>query len=128
MNTTERPGIRSTISSTLGIAIGTAGCYAAGSIYGAVCRIDRTIAARAFAIAIAAKLAFTMIANLVFGTDKKDAKKLCATILAGNALFFAVTIPVFRQLNLIGPLGTSFMAFGGLCVILDDLYNLRKAW
>lgn len=119
--------ISKTIKSTFGIAFGTAGCYAAGVVYGAIHRMDKTLAGRAFAITVAAKLTFDTITNLVTGGAKKNAKHYYATHLVGDVLFAAIHIVAFRHFNLMGRLGTAFFTFGAFILLLKNLDGLKKA-
>lgn len=115
-----------TIDSSVGIPLGIAGCYAAGLVYGAVCRIDRKVTGVAFAVAIATKLLFDEISErYLIGTVSK--KTFHATRLIGDALFYAATIIAFRHFNIIGQLGTACLAFGALISVLQNVSHLIKA-
>lgn len=119
--------ISETIQSTFGIALGTAGCYAAGYAYGMFIREDKTIAARAFALSVATKLTFDALTKLMTGGPKDDAKTFYTTHLVGDALFAALHILAFRHYNLIGHLGTAFLSFGACIICFDNLYGLKNA-
>ena len=119
--------IANTINSTFGIAFGTAACYGAGYVYGAICRANKTLAARAFAIAIATKLTFNVLTDIATGGADKDAKAYYATHLAGDAIFAALHIVAFRQLNLMGTLGTAFFSFAAFIILLDNINGLKNA-
>lgn len=119
--------ITNTVDSTFGIALGTAGCYAIGYVYGAICKVNRTLAARAFAITVATKLTFDVLTKLATGGVEKNPKAFYATHLVGDALLAALHILAFRHLNLMGELGTAFFSFAAFIILLDNLTGLRNA-
>lgn len=122
--------VLNTINSTFGIAFGTAACYGAGYIYGAICGVNKIMAASAFAIAIAVKLTFITLTQLIAGKKTGDAydnpKSYYSARLAGDALFAIIHIIAFRQLNLMGHLGTLFFSFQGFIIALINLGDLKK--
>ena len=116
-----------TINSTFGVAFGAAGCYAIGYAYGAMCRVNKTLAARAFAVTIATKLTFNILTNIATGGKTKNKTAFYATHLVGDAVFAALHILAFRHLNLMGKLGTAFFSFSAFIVLLENLHGLKNA-
>lgn len=122
----QEPSVRQTLGSTFKVGLGMAGLYGAGLVYGAVCRIDRIVTARAFAIAIGVKMLFDEISKH-FLQSAMTAKNYAATRLAGNAAFFTITIAAFRHLNIVGDLGTAFMTFSAVIMLIGDVSRFAKA-
>lgn len=119
--------ILNTIDSAFGIAIGTAACYGAGYLYGAICNVNKTLAARAFAVTIAVKLTFDVIARMATGGEDKDAKTFYTAHLVGDALLATLHIVAFRHFNLMGRLGTAFFSFCAFIILLENIEGLRSA-
>jgi hypothetical protein len=117
---------RETINSSFGIAFGTAASYGAGYLYGAVFRLDKVMAARAFAITAAAALTFKVMVNLMTGGKNEDAEKFYLYSLVGGASLATIHIAAFRQLNLIATLGTTFLAFNAFIIALENLHHYNK--
>lgn len=122
----QEPSVGQTINSSFRVGLGMAGLYGAGLVYGAVCRIDRIVTARAFAIAIGVKMLFDEISRH-FLHSAMSAKNYAATRLAGNAAFFTITIAAFRYLNVVGNLGTAFMSFSAVILLIGDISRYTKA-
>jgi hypothetical protein len=112
-----------TVSASFGIAFGTAISYGVGFVYGAMWGLNKTMAARAFAVSSAASLSFEVLAKVLTGGKKGDAGKYYALKLVGGTGLAALQIAAFRQLNLIGTLGTAFLAFNATILALDNLYG-----
>jgi|SRR5690242_10966782 hypothetical protein len=118
---------RKTINSSFGIAFGTAASYGVGYIYGAAFRLDKVMAARAFAITAAATLTFKMMVNLMTGGKDEDAKNFYLYSLVGGASLAMIHIAAFRQLNLIASLGTAFLAFNAFIIALENLHHYNQS-
>lgn len=112
-----------TVSSSFGIAFGTATSYGIGFIYGAAYNLNKTMAARAFAISTVASLTFEILAKVLTGGKNGDAEKYYMCKLIGGTALATAQIAAFRHLNLIGTLGTSFLAFNATILALDNLYH-----
>lgn len=119
--------IARTIDSTFGIAFGTAACYAAGYVYGAICNVNKTLAARAFAITIATKLTFDVITRMTTGGKDKNPETFYTVHLVGDALLASLHIVAFRHFNLMGQLGTAFFSFCAFIILLENVEGLRNA-
>lgn len=111
------------VNSNFGIAFGTAASYGAGYVYGAVFRINKIMTARAFAISVATSLTFKVLVDLATGGKELDAKKYYAWRVIGGSLLATVQIAALRQLNVIGSLGTAFLAFNATMLALENLHG-----
>src|SRR5207253_1324536 len=114
---------KQSINSSFGIAFGTAASYGMGYIYGAVYRLDKTMAARAFAVSAAAALTFKALVNLTTGGKEVNPEKFHLYSLVGGVSLAAIQITAFRQLNLIATLGTAFLTFNAFIIAMENLHH-----
>ncbi len=115
------------VNSAFGIAVGTAASYGIGYLYGAIYRMNKIIAAQAFAVTIASTLTFNVLVNLGSGGADENPKTFYATRLIGGTLLATVQILALRRLNLIANLGTALLTFNAMIIALEDLNNYNKS-
>ena len=112
-----------------GLTIPTAIAYTGGYIYGAITNADKVLAARAFAISILVKYAFQAIVHFATDGERKNPKAFYAAQLLGTDALGIIQIAAYRQMDIIGTLGTTvlsaFLLIGTLIYLnkLDKYYN-----
>lgn len=111
---------------TIRVGVGMATSFVAGVVYGTFYQISRTITACAFAISIAVKLIFAEISKQALASTM-SAKNFAAAQLAGKAIFHIVAMAAFRNLNIIGNMGTAFLLLGASIEFIGDIGRYAKA-